>query len=485
MPERSSNCASAIALRPGPCSAEPPITSDEDRDRQDSKLITTTLRVLYRGGVGAVKEAPREIKESTVYCGRDATAQLRFDEDLQVSRRHATLRQVGGQLFIHDGVDGQPSKHGTFVNGTRLAEERRALGSGDVIRIGHSFVHVSTWPKGLGKANSLPAIHGESPEIHQLRQKVLALAAERRADGILLLGETGTGKELVAQQLHAKSLRAQGPLVICDLGRVPADRESFLSELFGHVKGAYTGADTERKGCFEEAHGGTIFLDELGELPLELQTALLRVLETKTVRKLGAPSRHIPIDVRVIAATNRDIEKEVEVGRFRSDLYARLQRCPIHLPPLRLRREDILPIVVNGLDELASLSMEPELVSALLSYSWPRNHREATVAGESLARAARQEGAERLTLKMAPSWLQAETSPSSAVVTVSSSVHPADLLGLPEPQSRLTRERLIELLTLTGGQISEVARILGSNRKFIYRRLAEFQIDYALFRKRL
>jgi transcriptional regulator with GAF, ATPase, and Fis domain len=199
---------------------------------------------------------------------------------------------------------------------------------------------------------------------------------------VLVRGETGTGKELVARALHAASKRAASPLVVQDCSAIP--RELVESTLFGHEKGAFTGATDRRIGCFEQAEGGTIFLDEVGELDLSLQPKLLRVLESRTLKRVGGV-KDIPVDVRVVAATNRDLRKMVSQGTFREDLYYRLSVVSIELPPLRERPEDIPLLVESFLRRVAArrfpgearkFEVTQEAMARLISYPWPGNVRE-------------------------------------------------------------------------------------------------------------
>jgi DNA-binding NtrC family response regulator len=195
---------------------------------------------------------------------------------------------------------------------------------------------------------------------------------------VLIEGETGTGKELAAESIHAASPRAHKPFLVIDCGAIPANL--LESELFGHEKGAFTGASARRLGIFEEAGGGTVFLDEIGELPPDLQPKLLRVLERREIRRVGA-NRQQSIDVRVIAATHRDLRAEVNAGRFRSDLYFRLAVVRVPLPPLRERPEDI-PMLAEKIvaslagPEAARRLLTPELFAALGHHAWPGNVRE-------------------------------------------------------------------------------------------------------------
>ena len=219
-----------------------------------------------------------------------------------------------------------------------------------------------------------PEITTASPRMQEILRVVERVAP---ADAtVLLLGESGTGKELIAQLVHARSSRADGPFVPINCAALP--RDLLESELFGHERGAFTGAARSHQGKFERATGGTLFLDEIGELPLELQAKILRVLEEGVVDRVGSTQR-IVVDVRVIAATNRNLSAEVEAGRFREDLYHRLSVVPIALPPLRERREDIPLLVRHFLREAdgdGNVTVAPSLLAELARRPWPGNVRE-------------------------------------------------------------------------------------------------------------
>jgi DNA-binding NtrC family response regulator len=223
----------------------------------------------------------------------------------------------------------------------------------------------------------LPGIVGDSPALREVC-RLTRLVAPSRAS-VLLVGETGTGKELVARALHRLSPRADGPYVRVNCGALS---ESLLeSELFGHIKGAFTGAVDNKTGRFEAAHGGTIFLDEISSMSPKLQVKLLRVLQEREMERVGE-SRTIRVDTRVIAATNQFLEDEIEAGRFRDDLYYRLNVVPIHLPPLRERREDIAALARFFLERYSEENrreapeLSVEVLKLLLEYDWPGNVRE-------------------------------------------------------------------------------------------------------------
>jgi transcriptional regulator with GAF, ATPase, and Fis domain len=229
----------------------------------------------------------------------------------------------------------------------------------------------------VSDARAFGDIIGESPALRNILQQI-ELVAPTDANA-LILGESGTGKELVAQEIHRRSGRSARALVRVNCASVP--RELYESEFFGHVKGAFTGAIRDRAGRFELAHGGTLFLDEVGEIPLELQSKLLRVLQEGTYERIG-DDRTSEVDVRVIAATNRDLKAEVDAGRFRQDLFFRLNVFPIEVPPLRQRKEDIPLLAPAFLQRAAArfnrtgLELNPGNLLALQAYDWPGNVRE-------------------------------------------------------------------------------------------------------------
>lgn len=218
-------------------------------------------------------------------------------------------------------------------------------------------------------------IIGNSPPMREIR-KLIETIADSTAT-VLVTGESGTGKELIAQALHVQSPRADANFVPLNCAAIP--KELMESELFGHRKGAFTGALADRVGRFELAHGGTLFLDEIGDLSLDMQVKLLRVLQEKTVDPIGS-SRAVEVDVRVVAATHRDLEAEIAAGRFREDLYYRLNVLPVHTPPLRDRDDDIVLLARHYAEKFAhkgaSVSFAPDFVEAIKRYEWPGNVRE-------------------------------------------------------------------------------------------------------------
>jgi DNA-binding NtrC family response regulator len=303
--------------------------------------------------------------------GSDPTCQLVL-KDPAVSRRHARVSVEGGRIVVKD----LKSRNGTFIGEARVRDAEVALGG--VVRLGTSCVAVQ--PRWLlrevspSRARSFGELFGESVA---MREIFAVLERVARSDVTVLVdGESGTGKELVARSLHAESPRAKGPYVVFDCASVPGELAE--TELFGHKKGAFSGATSDRLGAFQRANGGTICLDELGELPLDLQPKLLRVLESREVRAVGDDAMPRKIDVRVVASTNRDLHAEVKRGRFRADLLYRLEVVRVRMPPLRNRPEDI-PGIVERL--LAGKLPEGDKIEGpnlqrLAGYAWPGNVRE-------------------------------------------------------------------------------------------------------------
>jgi transcriptional regulator with PAS, ATPase and Fis domain len=292
--------------------------------------------------------------------------------DPTVSRVHCELVTRGDAIAVRD----LGSTNGTFVEGVRLREGD--VPPGAILRVGSSAFRVDVGQEPafveLSTQGSFGELVGASLEMRRL-YAVLERIAPTDAT-VLVEGETGTGKDVLARSLHAASPRASGPFVAVDCGAIPENLVE--SELFGHVRGAFTGAISDRKGVFEEAHGGTLFLDEIGEMPVALQPKLLRAIESRTVRRVGSPTSR-PVDVRIIAATNRALARCVNDGTFREDLYYRLAVVALALPPLRTRREDI-PVLARHFHQLlagdGAPPLSPEFAARLVARSWPGNVRE-------------------------------------------------------------------------------------------------------------
>jgi DNA-binding NtrC family response regulator len=315
--------------------------------------------------------------------------------DTTVSRQHAVVEETATGYLLRD-LD---STNGTFLNGVRVREGYLAAGS--LIRLGQTEMTFSPLEERLENLRSSADHFGALIGSSQPMQEVYGIL-ERIAPTdvtVLLDGETGTGKELAARAIHSHSRRTSGPFVVFDCGAVAPNL--IESELFGHEKGAFTDAVKARQGAFELADNGTIFLDEIGELSLDLQPKLLRALDQRQTKRVGA-DKPVSINVRVVSATNKDLEKEVKTGRFREDLYYRLSVVRVSMPPLRKRKEDIETIAGHLLAEISSeigrkiTGLSPEAAAALAAYSWPGNVRELK---NVLGRAAALSDSERIAPK--------------------------------------------------------------------------------------
>jgi transcriptional regulator with PAS, ATPase and Fis domain len=316
---------------------------------EDPDLVKTASQ-------GLPETAPRDrVFQLTLTSGPDKGRRIRIDAsaprllvgqsevcevrlaDREVSRRHAAIEHLGWALRIQD----LRSTNGTMVDRVRVVEA--LLTGGEIVRVGTTTLRVdevgaadATTPTSPGEPRAFGRVVGESPAMRALYPTFARIA--NASLPVIIEGETGTGKEVLAEALHEAGPRANGPFIIFDC--TMAAPTLIESELFGHASGAFGGTTTPRAGVFEQAHGGTLFIDEIGDLPLELQPKLLRVLERSEVRRVGGDS-WIQVDVRVLAATRRDLDREVEEGRFREDLFHRLAGAQVMLPPLSRRTGDV------------------------------------------------------------------------------------------------------------------------------------------------
>jgi DNA-binding NtrC family response regulator len=337
---------------------------------QGGKLAGLKRRV-YKLTVGKGRSAPsRRCVEDTVTLGSHEGNTIVIDQP-GVSRFHARIELDPTGWLLTD-LD---STNGTFVGGMRVLsaylEPKSRIQLGDVEV---SFeVEREEAQLGLSDADRYGSMIGQSPSMRRLFDELARIAPSDST--VLILGETGSGKDVAANEIHRNSPRRNGPFVVVDCGGMP--EPLIEAELFGHERGAFTGADRQRIGAFEEADGGTLFLDEVAELPLALQAKLLRVLESRTVKRLGSNDWR-KIDLRVIAATHQDLARLCNQRRFREDLYFRLAVLTVKIPPLRERFED-LPLLIHAmLEEIGATAMplDDRLMEALKARRWPGNVRE-------------------------------------------------------------------------------------------------------------
>ncbi|MBX5483815.1 MAG: sigma 54-interacting transcriptional regulator [Myxococcaceae bacterium] len=339
-------------------------TEQQPQDPATLRWVPAQLRV--RGGG---TETVHRLVAEAITVGKDESCDLVLT-DRYISSRHVRISRRDGMFQVLD----KGSTNGTFIGSIRVFDVEVPIGT--TLRLGQTELTIEpASSRGEGTASSFEGIIGNDPAVRQLVDLIERVAPSQAA--VTILGESGTGKELVARALHIRSPRAGRAFIPVNCAAI--SRELIESELFGHEKGAFTGAASARKGAFEEADGGTLFLDEIGELPLELQAKLLRALESGEIKRVGA-SRPMNVDVRVVAATNRDLLQATRDGRFREDLYYRLCVVPLHLPPLRNRRGDVAAIADHFMKMFAPRGQTVKFTQAALErlqgHHWPGNIRE-------------------------------------------------------------------------------------------------------------
>jgi two-component system nitrogen regulation response regulator NtrX len=311
---------------------------------------------------------------------------------------------------------------------------------------------------------------GESYAMAKLREQV-AMAAPTNGR-VLIIGENGTGKELVARNIHGMSRRRSGPFVEVNCAAIP--EELIESELFGHVRGAFTGAVADRRGKFEAAHGGTIFLDEIGDMSLKTQAKVLRVLQEQVMEPVGGSTR-IRVDARVLAATNKDLPVEIRAGRFREDLYFRLNVVPIFVPPLRERSEDIALLADHFMAMLAReygrrpKTFDADAVAALQRYSWPGNVRELRNLVERLMIMVPGDRVSSRDLTFLEHGIV-------AVAQSSATPYPSAIAPLHDARDEFEKQYILRALAAQQGNMSRTAEVLGVERSNLYRKMRSFGI---------
>jgi DNA-binding NtrC family response regulator len=433
----------------------------------------TTLLKLRRCRL-TVAQGPDAGKEMVtdkerVRIGAHNTNDMVLTEDRTASRHHFEIQYTERGYLLVD----LNSTNGTFLDGRRV--ERAYMTAGSQVRAGSSTItfvpldeEVTVEPDTEGQLGGMVGQSVKMRQIFGLIRKIAPMDVS-----VIVQGETGTGKELVARAIHENSSRRKGPMVVLDCGAIPPNL--IESELFGHEKGAFTGAVSSRPGAFERADGGTIFLDELGELRLDLQPKLLRVLENREVRRVGG-NDVVEVNVRVIAATNRDLVKEIQSGNFREDLYFRLSVINIQLPPLRQRREDIPQILRRALADPELVQkhgrkrFSPEALSVLTAYNWPGNVRELI---NVLSHVLTFSEGEEILVNNLPARVQGQQKEAPVPFN--------EHLSFKDAKEQLLenfeREYIGSLLKRCEGNISRAARESGLHRKSIERLVKKYQLD--------
>ncbi len=418
---------------------------------------TSQLRVLD----GPERGLEIELPQAGVVIGTDKACDVVLT-DAFVSRRHCSVAPGPTGFSITD----LGSRNGTVIDGVAIGKV--VAPPGVALRIGKTLIQLMPADEVVdippSQHDHFGALYGTSIAMRQVFA-ILERASRSNAP-VLFLGESGTGKELMARGVHDASPRAKGPFVVFDCG---ASTETLIeSDLFGHTKGAFTGAASERVGAFAAAHGGTLFLDEIGDLPVGLQPKLLRMLEAGEVVPLGGRKAE-KYDVRVVAATHRDVFGEVARGGFRGDLYYRLAVVEVHVPPLRQRSGDLKKLIEMFLARAGAPQLASEVGGAALErlerYHWPGNVRELrNVITRAVALAGPDDDFQSLPFVLRPTVAPPDEGLS---FKADRPFHEAkDALV-----AKFEREYLSDLVTRAGGNLSQAARIAGLERKFLYKLL--------------
>jgi transcriptional regulator with PAS, ATPase and Fis domain len=457
---------------------------DGERGSTTSEPEGDVYLVLRDGGRVDVRTLA---EGESVIVGREAGVDL-LVESARVSRKHARIVHRGGQVLVED----LSSRNGTRIGHRFLNGQQAVAHAGDLIGVGPAEIAVARYAKrqdppaaaplaGEGARDDRTALGAEDdalviadPCMVQLHAVVRRMAAT--PSNVLILGETGVGKEIVAERLHTLSPRCDKPFVRLNCAAIP---EALLeSELFGVERGAYTGADRRRVGYFEAAEGGTLFLDEIGELPPAIQAKLLRVLEQRTIVRLGSTDEH-RVDVRLVAATHRDLLHDVEADRFRRDLYFRISTLTLEVPPLRERPTEISLLASLFARSYARTVGFPDpcfteaAIRALVAHGWPGNVRELRNAVEhSLVMA--EGGA------VAPEHLPRNIRAAASMPPPSDGDHGRDSTGDVKEGMRseleaIERQRIVAALEAEGGNQTRAAKRLGISRRALLYKLQKYK----------
>jgi DNA-binding NtrC family response regulator len=469
---------STLTLRPEPrggarttSAPDPHVLLAFDCDRPTASSTRYSLRHVEEATFG--RAADRRFAFVDGPTGRQLSVGI---PDVWMSKTHATLRRNGEHWTIEDA----DSKNGTIVNGSSVA--RALLAPGDLIELGRTLLLYGDGPPPSAATEpvvdsaslklSLPGFPTWNRALGRVLAELEAIAAS--AVPVVIHGESGTGKELIARAIHQASRRS-GPMLAVNCGAI--SEKLVESELFGHRRGAFTGADEDRPGFFRSADRGTLLLDEIGELPQQAQAALLRVMQEQEVVSVGA-THPVKVSVRVVSATQRDLKAIVAQGRFRADLLARLAGFSAELPPLRDRREDLgllIGILLRRLSpaDTGQIAFTGRAARALFTYGWPLNVREleqALRAGLVLA------GKGPVDLEHLPASVRtarhADAAPSE----------PATVAKLAADEGN-RREQLVELFQKHAGNVSAVAREIGKTRAQVHRWIRRYALQVQHFRR--
>ena len=444
-----------------------PHLSQTLQQQSGTVVAVPRLRIFIEREGGKTVEQQLDLEGNRIRIGSHSSNEVVLTDRL-VSRFHCTLSLDPGGWCITD----TGSLNGTFVSNVRVREA--ILPTMDCeIRLGDSKLRVTALSaktvETVRDEMQFGELYGRSLVMRQLFGMLERVAVSDTT--ILVEGESGTGKELVAREIVRRGPRSHKPFQIVDCSAIAPNL--IESELFGHVRGAFTGADRARAGAFEGAQGGTVFLDEIGEMPLEMQPKLLRALEAREIRRVGENEAR-KIDVRVIAATNRNLEREVNQGRFREDLYFRLSVIGLRLPPLRERLED-LPILINAFLESMDAAhagplFTPELLQRLATHGWPGNVREL------------RNYVERVVVLEDPNFASVPSQRRLATAPQNGEPQSGTAINIEEP-FKVAKERLVtdferayleRLMAWADGNVSRAARKAKIDRMYLHRLLSRF-----------
>ncbi|MCB4358341.1 sigma 54-interacting transcriptional regulator [Quatrionicoccus australiensis] len=445
-------------------------------DDDEDILRLLSMRLLARGfritAAGSAEEAlahiavdpPRVVVSDVRLPGRDGLALF---EEIRTTRPTLPVILLTAHGSIPDAVDA--TSRGVFGYLTKPFDSQVLLEKIDqALQLSAPELPVSASGTAAGSAQAdewLAGIVFRSTQMAELLAEARMVAASDAS--VLIRGESGTGKEVLARAIHRASPRAKGPFVAINCGAIP--EQLLESELFGHLKGAFTGAGNNRVGLIQAANGGTLFLDEIGDMPLSLQVKLLRVLQERVVRPVGA-TRAEPVDVRLVSATHRDLDAAMAEGQFREDLYYRLDVVSLTLPRLEERREDIPLLAAHFVQLLAAkygkpiTGFAPDALEALATAAWPGNVRQLyNVVEQSCA----LNSTPLIPLSLVQRALRLPT---------------MEALSYAEAKQRFERNYLVQLLKLTDGNVADAARIADRNRTEFYRLLQKYDLTPAMFR---
>ncbi|HEV7556469.1 MAG TPA: sigma 54-interacting transcriptional regulator [Kofleriaceae bacterium] len=441
-------------------------------DDTSGLLVERTFRLRVVGGPDQGKE--HVLDEGTTMVGTHADNDLVLT-DATVSRHHLEVRVRRDGIEVRDLDTTNGTKHG----GARI--NQLVLTGASRLRLGkHTEMDVEPIDTNVAlddwQGDRFGEVLGTTIPMKRLFA-LLAKAAVTEAT-ILLQGETGTGKEALAEAVHRTSRRNRGPFVVVDCGSIP--HELIASELFGHAKGSFTGAGTDKEGLIEAANQGTLFLDEIGELALDLQPQLLRVLDRRQVRRVGE-THAVDVDIRVIAATHRDLRAMVRAGQFREDLYYRLAVVATHVPPLRERKGDIPALAAWFADKMGrgGFAQSPTLIDQLERHDWPGNVRELRNVVERALSLGEASASNMLADLGEQSRAEEPARPASAPSTAPG----ADVLELPFKEAKAAlvesfeRDYLTALLARHRGNISRAASEAGIDRNYIHRLVKKYGLE--------